>query len=320
MSLLSAGVALFFLLALIPALIAGVSIYGLLADPAEVQEQVEDLTEGAPEEVQSLLEVQLERITESSTSSIGFGLVFGLAVAPVGGVGRRAAPHRGGQRGARGRAPRTFVKALPLTLVFTLGAIVLFVAAVAVIGVLPNIADDAGVPSVITGVVPYLLLAALFVVSLGILYRFAPNRPGIAYRWVSWGSACATVLWIAASLAFSFYVSNFGSYNETYGSLAAVVILILWLVITAYAIILGAVLERRARAPIDRRALTRTSVVVRGWRRSRAPTPAEPSTDRVAERTTRARRPPRRRRRSPGVTVRGFVSPGANVTVPDAAA
>jgi membrane protein len=242
-SLLSAGVALFFLLALIPALIAGVSIYGLVADPSEVQEQVEDLTDGAPEEVQALLETQLERITESSSSSIGLGLVFGLAVAlwaASAGVRNLIEAVNAVHDDA---PPRTFLQVLPLTFAFTVGALVLFVAAVAVIGVLPNIASDAGVPSVFTGVVPYLLLAALFVVSLGVLYRFAPNRPGIAYRWISWGSACATVLWIAASLAFSFYVSNFGSYNETYGSLAAVVILILWLVITAYAIILGAVLN-----------------------------------------------------------------------------
>ena len=201
MSLLSAGVALFFLLALIPALIAGVSIYGLLADPAEVQEQVEDLTEGAPAEVQSLLEVQLERITESSTSSIGFGLVFGLVVtlwaasagvrhlieavnavhrtapahvrqsAPAHArvyVGRDRAVRRHGGRDRRAAQHRRRHR----------GA------------------------SVITGVLPFVLLAALFVVSLGILYRFTPNRPGIAYRWVSWGSACGAALWIMASVAF----------------------------------------------------------------------------------------------------------------------
>jgi membrane protein len=78
---------------------------------------------------------------------------------------------------------------------------------------------------------------------LGVLYRYAPNRDEPQWKWVSWGSVAATVLWIAVSLLFSFYVSNFGSYNKTYGSMGAIIILLMWFFLTAYAVLIGAELN-----------------------------------------------------------------------------
>lgn len=83
----------------------------------------------------------------------------------------------------------------------------------------------------------------MVVLLLGVLYRFAPNRDEPQWRWVSWGSVTATVLWIVASLLFSFYVSNFGSFNKTYGSVGAIIILLLWFYLTAYAVLIGAELN-----------------------------------------------------------------------------
>jgi membrane protein len=77
-------------------------------------------------------------------------------------------------------------------------------------------------------------------VALALLYRYAPNRDEPQFRWVSWGAVIATLLWIAASALFSVYVSNFGSYNETYGSIGAVIILLMWFFITGFMILLGA--------------------------------------------------------------------------------
>ena len=85
---------------------------------------------------------------------------------------------------------------------------------------------------------PILFGVALLV--LAIIYRYGPSRAQARWRWVSWGSAIATILWIVASIAFSFYASHFGSYNKTYGSMAAVVVLMLWLFLTALCVLLGA--------------------------------------------------------------------------------
>src|SRR5690606_1480759 len=98
------------------------------------------------------------------------------------------------------------------------------------------------------------LLIALVIVAVGIVYRYAPRSPHPDWRWVSPGAIAATLLWVAASLAFSFYVANFGSYNETYGSLGAVVILLFWFFLTAYVVLLGAELNAELSRARDRRA------------------------------------------------------------------
>jgi membrane protein len=87
------------------------------------------------------------------------------------------------------------------------------------------------------------VLAVGFMIGLAVLYRYAPSRERPLWRWVSWGSVLATVLWIIASGLFAFYVANFGKYDETYGSLGAVVILMMWFYMTAFIILLGAELN-----------------------------------------------------------------------------
>ena len=84
------------------------------------------------------------------------------------------------------------------------------------------------------------VLALLLITGMALLYRYGPSRDEPKWRWVSWGAVFATAVWIIGSLGFSYYVSNFGSYNETYGSLGAVVILLMWFLLTAYAILIGA--------------------------------------------------------------------------------
>ncbi|MGB8427802.1 MAG: YihY/virulence factor BrkB family protein, partial [Desulfobacterales bacterium] len=87
------------------------------------------------------------------------------------------------------------------------------------------------------------LLGFFLIVSLGLAYRFCPDRDAPKWRWVSWGSVAATLLWLAGSILFSLYVSNFGSYTKTYGSMGAVVILLLWFFLTSYVILMGAELN-----------------------------------------------------------------------------
>ena len=123
--------------------------------------------------------------------------------------------------------------------------------AIGVIGVLPALVDElpfGAVGQALVQVGSYVGLAAGFCLGLAVLYRYAPDRDAPRWGWVSWGAVIATVLWIVGSVAFSVYVSNFGSYGETYGSIGAVIVLMLWLVVTSFAIILGAEINSELEA------------------------------------------------------------------------
>jgi membrane protein len=245
-TLLSAGVAFYALLALVPALVALVSIYGLVADPSEVDEQVRDLLGAAPSEVREMISSQLSSITEEGSTGLGWAVVIGIVVAlwsASSGVNNlivaiNAAYDEDDTRG--------FVKRRGLALLLTIGAIVFLVVAFAVIALLPSMLADTGVGDagrLAAGVLRWVLLFAGMLVALAILYRYSPDRDEPRWSWVTPGAILATVLWLVGSALFAFYAANFGKYNETYGSLGAVVVVMLWLFLTALAVILGAELN-----------------------------------------------------------------------------
>ncbi|NYI46314.1 membrane protein [Nocardioides aromaticivorans] len=247
--LLAAGVAFYSFLALFPAMIAAVMLYGLVRDPADVQRQVDELSATLPSDAASLLTTQLEALTTTSSSSLGLGLIISLVLAlwsASGGVGNvmTAVNLAYDEEETRG-----FVKRKALALGLTLGAIVFVVVAVGMVAVAPAVLDNlvgAGPLRWALEVVRWLGLLVAMSVALGVLYKLAPDRDAPTFRWVSIGSVVATVLWLLASLGFSLYVDNFGSYNKTYGALAGVVVLLLWLWLTMYVVLLGAEVNAEA--------------------------------------------------------------------------
>ncbi len=240
-SVLAAGVAFYLMLSLFPFAIAAVSLYGLLSDPTSVTELIDQFRGALPSSVAELLEEQLGAIASTSKGSLTFGLVVSVLVALW-----------SASKGARSlieatnvaydeKEGRGFLRLRALSLAFTLAFLVVLVAAVAVIAVLPALLDHLGVVGRWTfAVLRWPLLAAIAIVGLAALYRYAPNRDDARWRWVSLGAIVASVLWLAGSALFALYANRFGSFNETYGSLSAVVVLLLWLFLTAYAILLGA--------------------------------------------------------------------------------
>ena len=129
-----------------------------------------------------------------------------------------------------------------MALLLTFGAILIGAVAIGLIVALPAILSAVGLQGdtgVIANVIRWPLLAIVGLIALAALYRYAPSRNEPRWQWVSWGSVGAMLLWVLASSLFSFYVSNFGKYNQTYGSLGAVVILLLWLYISALVVLLG---------------------------------------------------------------------------------
>jgi membrane protein len=242
--LLSAGVAFYSLLALFPAIIAGVSIYGLVADPATVRDQIAKLTETLSPETATLVGEQLKEVTSGAGGALGVATVVGILTALWSASSGMKALITGVNLAYDETETRKFVKLRGLALLLTLGAMVLLGVALALIVGFPAVADDWPTPLAWTaGILRWVLLAALLVAALAVLYRYAPNRDEPRWTWVSWGSGIATLLWILASVGFSIYANSFGNYNKTYGALAGVIILMFWLFLTAFVVLVGAELN-----------------------------------------------------------------------------
>jgi membrane protein len=243
LSLLAGGVAFFAMLSLVPALVAVVSIYGLLADPADVERQVRDLTTALPAEARQLVTQQLRDVVESSATGLGFTAAAGVAIALW--SASSAVKHllEAVNSTYDERESRGFVRVRGLSLLLALGAALFVVVAVAVIAVLPSaLAETAlGAPArVALNLLRWPLLFGGTILALAVVYRFGPSRDDARWRWVTWGAVLAATGWLLASILFSVYAANFGRYNETYGSLGAVVVLLLWLYVGALAVLFGA--------------------------------------------------------------------------------
>jgi membrane protein len=244
--LLAAGVAFFALLALVPSLVALVSIYGLVADPADIQANIDEALSAAPAEVRDLVSSQLSSIVESEPSGLKVGVAVGLALALWSASSGMKHLIGAVNLAYDEKERRGFLKLRGLALALTLAAIVVGAVAVAGLVVLPNALDSSGAEGVVRTVlliVRWPLFAVIALVALAAIYRWAPDRERARWHWTSPGAILATIVWVVASVGFSIYTANFGSYNETYGALGAVVVVMLWLFITTYVIIAGAELN-----------------------------------------------------------------------------
>lgn len=243
LSIIAAGVAFYALLAIFPAMAALVAIYGLLADPATVERQVAALSAMLPEQAAQILTGQLQDLVSTSQRTLGLGAAFGILLALW----------------SASKGIRTLMTALNVaydeeesrgalalygtSILLTFGAILGFIVMIAIIVALPVVARFLGVDDVLRAVIDFArwpVVAATMLLGLAILYRFGPDHQGPRWKWVSSGAVAAIGLWMVGSLGFSLYVTRFGNYNETYGSMGAVVILLLWFLLSAWAILIGA--------------------------------------------------------------------------------
>jgi membrane protein len=242
--LLSAGVAFYALLALFPLVIAAVSIYGLVADPSTVRDQIARLTDLLSPETAKLVGEQLKQVTSGAGGALGFATVFGILTALWSASSGMKALITGVNLAYDETETRKFLKLRGLAVVFTLGAMVLMGVALATVVGYPPIADN--LPTVLRWLVAtirFLILGGLLVVALAVVYRYAPDRDEPKWSWVSWGSGIATLLWVLATIGFALYATFFGNYNKTYGALAGVIILMFWLFISAFVVLVGAELN-----------------------------------------------------------------------------
>jgi membrane protein len=263
-SMVAAGVAFYAMLAIVPGLIAMVAVYALLSDPSHVQEQVAPVVRTLPTDVASLLDHQLHDAVAAKRGGVTIGLIaslLGTLWAASGGVNALT-------RGLAiiwGAPSRPSAVRQRLTSVgLTVGALIAAAVALALVAVFPVVLGHVGLGRAGrfgAQVLRWLLLLVLIVATLAILYRLAAgdargaglsqrSTAGSSDRWrfVSWGVGVALVVWILGSVGFTVYVSNFGKFNQTYGSLAAVIVLLLWLYLSSFAILLGAVVDAELTA------------------------------------------------------------------------
>jgi len=245
-SLLAGGVAFFGLLALVPGLVALVSLYGLFASEASVTDQVDSILGAAPDEVRNLVTEQLQAIVRGSASGATLAAVIGIAVALW--SASSGLNHLVGAINLAydERETRGFVRLRALSLGLTGGAVVFLVLAFGAIALLPAVMAKTGLgvgARIAVSVLRWVVLLAGMLLGLSFLYRVAPDRNAPRWSWASPGAILATVGFLVASLLFSIYTANFGRYNETYGTLGAIVVVMLWLYLTAMMVILGAELN-----------------------------------------------------------------------------
>src|SRR5215218_7415427 len=234
------------LLALFPALIVLVSLVGLVGDPQSTTDTLTDIvTKVGPDSATSTFEGPIRQVTESR-STAGLALVVSTLIALWSASGYLGAFIRASNVIYETREGRPFWKLRPLQLLLTL--VVVLLLAVMALGVVltgpivSDVADPIGVSDTAVSIWNYakwVLIALLFVLMIGLIYYGSPNVKQRGFKWISAGGLVALVVWLIASAGFGIYVSQFGSYNKVYGSLAGVVIILIWMWITNLAILFG---------------------------------------------------------------------------------
>jgi len=243
-TLLGAGVAFYGMLALIPGLVALLSLYGLVAETSTVEEQVRDALEGAPREVRAVMSTQMTDIAASSSGKALLAVIVGMLAAlwaASAGIGHLMAAIN---IAYDERETRGFVRRRGMALLLTLGTIVFLLISFTLIAWLPKIVDELPGPTrLLLNILRWVVLVPGMLLGLAVMYRLAPDRDDAKWRWVTPGAILATVIWLIGSVVLSVYSANIGRFNETYGSLGVVVVLMIWLLIAGIAVILGAELN-----------------------------------------------------------------------------
>ncbi|MCR8826701.1 YihY/virulence factor BrkB family protein [Pseudosulfitobacter koreensis] len=256
LSLIAAGVAFYALLALFPAITALMALAGLLVEPSQITGQIESLAAVMPQEAATIILDQAVAVTGSEESGLGWAFALGLGLALYSASKGMSSLMEGLNVVYDEEEKRGFVKRTMWTLGLTLLLIVGLICGLTAALALPVIISVFGLPVWLENLLAYgrwVLLAALSITGLAVLYRFGPSRDNARWKWLTPGTMIACAMWLLASVGFSIYVSNFGSYNETFGSMAGAIILLMWLWISAFIILIGAEFnsEMEAQTSVD---------------------------------------------------------------------
>lgn len=242
LTLVAAGVAFYAFLALIPALIAFVSIYGLFSSPEDVKRQVEDIS-SLPKEVHNFLVYQLTQIVNASHAGVSIAAFVAIALALWSASGGMAALITAIHIAHEKDEPKSFVMKRGKALLLTIGAIVFLGAVIFLIVAVPPLASDVGGSTgrLVFQILRWPILAAAMLLGIGLLYRYSLNDTDTGWAgFLTPGAVVAMVAWLVVSALFAAYTANFASYGKTYGALASIVVVLLWLWLSSLVILIGA--------------------------------------------------------------------------------
>ncbi len=244
--LVAAGAAFYLMLAIFPALGAFVSIYGFVADPASIADQIAFLQGVLPSGGLDLISGQLQSLASQDPNALSLGLVLTLSVSLWSANNGVKTLFQALNIAYEEDEKRSFIKLNLVAFAFTLGFMIAIIVMIAVIGIVPAVLAILNLGSVsetLISIGRWAFMLALMVVGISLLFRFGPSRAHAKWRWINWGSIFATVVWLVTSMGFSFYLQNFADYNATYGSLGAAMGFMLWIWLSAVILIVGAELN-----------------------------------------------------------------------------
>jgi membrane protein len=242
-SMVSAGLAMYALLAVFPGLAACVALYGIFASPADVIDHMQSFSAILPPGTWELFSRQLQTVASQAQGSLTLAAIFGIVVALWGARAGMSALMVATNIAYAEAEKRGFIRQTFISLGFTLAAIVGFLLVLSIGVVLPLALKALGTSAWVqwtVGALRWLALWAVAVIGLSALYRYAPSRRPARWRWVSWGAAIAATLWILVSVGFASYVASFASYGKTYGALGGVIALMMWFYLSSFTIVIGA--------------------------------------------------------------------------------
>lgn len=244
-SLIAAGVAFFGMFAVFPGIAAIIAIFGLLADPIIVSEQLALMEGIIPPDAYNLFADQIGRLLLTRSDALGWATIISIALA-LWSSRAGVAALMGGLNAIAGTPSRNgiwqAIVALGLTICLVTLAIVALMAVVVTPIILAFVPLAGSTVWLLEGL-RWLIALSVLLLALGLLYRFGPSRQAQRGRWFTVGAVSVVIMWIAASAGLSYYLTNFASYNEVYGSIGAVIGMLLWLYLSAFLILLGAVLN-----------------------------------------------------------------------------
>jgi len=245
LGLIAAGVAFFGIFGIFPGIAAVIAIFGLLADPLIIAEQLALMEAIIPPDAYNLIASQVFRLTTAPAQALGWATFVSIMLALWScraGVGALI----GGLNAIAGQRVRNSVWQVIVALMLTFALVLLAIIAMTVVVIVPiglAFVPVANSTAWLLEAIRWLIALGVLMTGLSLLYRFGPARIGSRGRWITVGAVVVVVLWVATSAGLSFYLTNFASYNEVYGSIGAVIGLMLWLYVSAYLILLGAALN-----------------------------------------------------------------------------
>jgi len=240
------GVTFFFLLAIFPAIACVVTLYGLLADRASIGRDLDLVSGFLPGGAVTILRAELQRLAAQKLGQINITFFAELAIAVWSASGGFKAVVEALNVAYEVKETRSFARQSANALLFTVTAILFALVAINLGLVLPAWATSSDAEPAIRLLVQILVWPASFLIGtllIGLIYRYGPDRRHPRWRWITWGSAIATLLWLAGTLLFTWYAEHFGSYNRVYGALGAAVGFLTWVWLSIVVLLLGAEID-----------------------------------------------------------------------------